>query len=186
MKKLGFATFVALIAVFVLVIGGQGSAGGHKHKVTADLLTGYQETPSVSSPTASGTFSATIDDSAQVITYRLTFVGLSGPAIQSHVHFGSRFTAGGVSFFLCGGGTKPPCPPGTTTEAVVTGTVTPADVIGPAGQGIAPGEWKEIVAAMRAGVAYANVHSPMFPAGEIRGQINDEDQNGDHGDQNGD
>jgi hypothetical protein len=177
MKKLGLATFVALIGVFALVIGGQGSAGGHKSHVKADTLTGYQEaTPAGVSTTATGTFSAEIDDDAQVITYRLTYVGLSGPALFSHVHFGNRFDSGGVSFFLCGGSTKPPCPAGTTTEAVVTGTVTPADVIGPTAQGIAPGEWTEIVDAMRAGVSYVNVHSPQFPAGEIRGQINNDDQ----------
>jgi len=62
--------------------------------------------------------------------------------------------------------------PGTT----ITGTITPADVIGPTGQGIAPGEWNELAAAIRAGVAYANVHSTTQPAGEIRGQINDNDQ----------
>jgi hypothetical protein len=174
-KKLGLAMFVALVGVFALVVGGQGSAGGHKHMVTADTLTGYQETAGVSS-TATGTFSAEIDDDAQVITYRLTFVGLSGPALFSHVHFGNRFDAGGVSFFLCGGSTKPACPAGTTTEAVVTGTVTPADVIGPAGQGIGPGDWTKIVDAMRSGVAYANVHTPQFPGGEIRGQINDDNQ----------
>ena len=177
MKKLGLATIVAIIGLVALLVGGQGSAGGHKHKLKADTLTGYQEaTPAgVSSPAGTGTFSATIDDDAQVITYTLTYVGLGTPATQSHVHFGNRFDSGGVSFFLCGG-TKPACPAGTTTEAVVTGTVTPADVIGPAAQGIAVGEWDEIVAAMRAGVAYANVHSSQFPAGEIRGQINDENQ----------
>ncbi len=58
----------------------------------------------------------------------------------------------------------------------VTGTITPANVIGPAAQGIAAGQWDKIVAAMRAGVAYANVHTTNFPQGEIRGQINDTDQ----------
>ena len=176
MKKLGLATLVAMIGLVALPVGGQGSAGGNKHKVKADTLTGYQEaTPAGVSSQGTGTFSAEIDDAAQVITYRLTYVGLGTPATQSHVHFGNRFDSGGVSFFLCAG-SKPACPPGTTTEAVVTGTVTPADVIGPAGQGIAAGEWDEIVAAMRAGVAYANVHTTQFPAGEIRGQINDDNQ----------
>ena len=46
----------------------------------------------------------------------------------------------------------------------------------PAAQGIAAGQWDKIVAAMRAGVAYANVHTTNFPQGEIRGQINDTDQ----------
>jgi hypothetical protein len=51
------------------------------------------------------------------------------------------------------------------------GVIEPADVIGPEAQGIAPGEFDELVRAMKAGVTYANVHSELFPGGEIRGQI---------------
>ena len=53
----------------------------------------------------------------------------------------------------------------------ITGTIRPPDVVGPAGQGIAAGEFGELVRAIRAGVTYANVHTAPFPAGEIRGQI---------------
>jgi hypothetical protein len=38
-------------------------------------------------------------------------------------------------------------------------------------QGIAAGEFAELVKAIRARRAYANVHSLKFPGGEIRGQI---------------
>ena len=58
----------------------------------------------------------------------------------------------------------------------MTGTIDPADVIGPASQGIAPGDRAELVQAMRNGVAYANLHTTQFPQGEIRAQINDNDQ----------
>jgi hypothetical protein len=44
------------------------------------------------------------------------------------------------------------------------------------GQRIAPGEFEELVAAIRAGRTYGNVHSTFAP-GEIRGQIHD----GNHG-----
>jgi hypothetical protein len=40
-------------------------------------------------------------------------------------------------------------------------------------QGIAAGEFDEILAAIRAGKAYANIHTTTWPAGEIRGQLND-------------
>jgi hypothetical protein len=53
----------------------------------------------------------------------------------------------------------------------VSGTITSADVIGPAGQGIAPGEFDELVRALREGATYANVHTTLYPGGEIRGQI---------------
>ena len=58
----------------------------------------------------------------------------------------------------------------------MTGTITPADVIGPASQGIGAGQFDKLVDAIRAGVTYVNVHTPSFPAGEIRGQINNDDQ----------
>jgi CHRD domain-containing protein len=178
MKKLGL--YGVLLAALVVATGtyavaSSGSAG--KKNFTSDTLTGYQEaTPAgVSSPGSTGSFSATIDDDAQTITFELRYSGLSTPATQAHIHFGNRFTSGGVSAFLCAGG-KPACPPGTTSEAVVTGTIVPADVIGPASQGISAGEFGELVAAIRAGVTYANVHSSTFPAGEVRGQIDDDDQ----------
>jgi hypothetical protein len=60
----------------------------------------------------------------------------------------------------------------------VSGTITPASVVGPAAQGIATGEFGELVRALRAGAAYANVHTTTFPAGEIRGQISDNDHGG--------
>ena len=49
-------------------------------------------------------------------------------------------------------------------------------MIGPASQGIAPGDFDAIIEAMRAGHAYANIHTTSFPSGEIRGQINNADQ----------
>ena len=44
-------------------------------------------------------------------------------------------------------------------------------MIGPAGQGIDPGEFGELLDAVRAGVTYANVHSTKYPGGEIRAQL---------------
>jgi CHRD domain len=38
-------------------------------------------------------------------------------------------------------------------------------------QAILAGELAEVLAAIRAGVAYANVHTTLSPGGEIRGQI---------------
>jgi hypothetical protein len=175
----GLVTALAVTALAVTVFAGAGGAGGNKTMVKADMLTGYQEaTPAGVSSTASGTFTATIDEDATSpnITYTLTYVGLSGPALFSHIHFGNRYDSGGISTFLCGGSTKPACPAGTTTEATVTGTIIPSDVIGPASQGIGQGDFAKLVDAIRSGVTYVNVHSPAFPAGEIRGQINNDSQ----------
>ena len=61
-------------------------------------------------------------------------------------------------------------------SGAVEGDVTPADVIGPNGQGVEPGSFQEILRAMRAGQAYVNIHTTRWPAGEIRGQINNRRQ----------
>src|SRR2546428_772845 len=40
-----------------------------------------------------------------------------------------------------------------------------------ANQGIAAGQMGRVIDAIRAGAAYGNVHSTMFPGGETRGQL---------------
>jgi hypothetical protein len=148
--------------------------------VRTDPMTGYQEAvpppgPGTISSTGTGQFVAEIDDEAQTISYELTYSEIEGgPTTQAHIHFGARGTTGGVSAFLCGGGSKPaPCPP---VEGTVTGVITAADIIGPASQGIEPGAFAELVRAIRSGVTYVNVHSTRWPTGEIRGQINDRNE----------
>ncbi len=46
-----------------------------------------------------------------------------------------------------------------------------ADVIGPGAQGVTAGQFEKVLDAIRAGAAYANVHTTTYPSGEIRGQI---------------
>jgi hypothetical protein len=71
--------------------------------------------------------------------------------------------------------------PLNTRAGRVTGTLTAADVLDLPANGIAgatastPGEFAEVIALIRAGRTYANVHSSKFPPGEIRSQINDRD-----------
>ncbi len=162
----GLVIAVVALAVSAAVASDDNRRGLNHFRAT---LSGYQETPLTLSTAGSGKFKAEIDDDAMTIEYELSFEDLEGgAAIAAHIHLGQRATTGGVSAFLCSGGNKPVCPPAGGT---VTGTIRPSDVIGPTAQGIAAGEFEELVRAIRAGFAYANVHTTGRPGGEIRGQI---------------
>ena len=60
------------------------------------------------------------------------------------------------------------CP---AAPATVTGTIRAADVIGPAPQSLTAGQYDDFVKAIRNGTTYVNVHSTLFPGGEIRAQL---------------
>ena len=135
-------------------------------------LEGFQEVPAFSTG-ASGTFKAKIDDVAGTITFELSYSGLEGAVAQAHIHVGQAGANGGISAFLCtnlgnGPAGTQSCP---ASPATVTGVIQASDVVGPTDQGVAAGEFAELVRAIRAGVSYANVHSALSPGGEIRGQI---------------
>jgi CHRD domain len=158
-------------AVCALGVGGIAIAGGGGESFEG-TLTGYEEVPAVSTG-AAGRFDATVRVHHGKIWWQLSYEGLTGAVQQAHIHFGQRDVNGGVAVFLCSNlpgapaGTQP-CP---AAPATIKGVATAAQVVGPADQGIAPGEFGELVAAMRAGLTYANVHSRAFPDGEIRAQL---------------
>ena len=169
MKTENFISVVITIAAFVL--GGLAVASSQTRNFRASL-DGYHETPLSISTGATGIFRARLNAAGDELTYELQYSGLEGGNVLfAHVHIGQKGTTGGVMFFLCGGGGKPACP---NPPATVTGTVNASNIIGPTGQGVAPGEFEEAIAAMRDGAAYANVHTAVYPTGEIRGQVNEE------------
>jgi hypothetical protein len=177
MRKL--SVVLAVLALAVVAIAASVALAGQGNRPFRASLDGYQEVvgPGSISTVGQGTFEARVNPDAMTITFTLRYT-LENPATQAHIHFAQEHVGGGVIAFLCGGGSKPPCPPGTTGEATVTGVITAADIIGPAGQGIEPGSFAEAVRAMNAEATYANIHSDRWPAGEIRGQIradNDDD-----------
>jgi hypothetical protein len=155
-----------LAAGFLAWSAGTGIADGGR--VLRAELSAFSEVPAISS-LASGDFKLKISRDGTSVEYELSYENMQAPVLFAHIHLGQRDVNGGIMAFLCGGNTKPaPCP---TPSGEVTGTVVAADIIGPAGQGVAAGEFAEFIRALRAGKAYANVHSQQFPGGEIRGQI---------------
>jgi hypothetical protein len=161
-------------ALLAAVPIGTIQADGDDHKRSFGIkLNPFQEVPSVSSA-AKGEFRLRISRDGTSMSYELSYSGLEGDVRQAHIHLGQRHTNGGISVFLCQttfntdpSGLAPTCPP----SGEVSGTLTLANVIGPAGQGIAAQQFDELVKAIRAGATYANVHSVTFPGGELRGQI---------------
>jgi hypothetical protein len=173
------------IAAAVVVVGVLGSAtyalahGGGKDVKHAQL-TGYNETPTLSTD-SSGSFTARIDDKKQTVEYTLSYSGLEGDVQQAHIHIGRPAIAGGIMAWLCQTATRVSPTPGTPTcpqSGTVTGTLTPASILAVTAQDVPAGGWDEFVAAIRNSAAYANVHTSKYPAGEIRAPLS---VGGEHG-----
>ena len=172
-----------LMTALALTITGAAIAHDRQHRNERlfAILRPTHEVPALSSG-GSGSFTAVLDEDAQAITYELSYQNLDAAPLQAHIHVGQKGVNGGISVFLCGN--APNVPPATFPQppacpaapATVTGTLTAADIIGPAAQGIAPStdtadEFAELVSVLRSGVTYANVHTTKFTGGEIRGQV---------------
>jgi CHRD domain len=172
MKRL--QTVLVLIGGFLLAPSIAGA-----ERISAEL-SGYDEVPSVST-VAQGEFSAQIARDDRSISYELRYSGLQGTVQQAHIHVAQPGVNGSIVIWLCQTATPfldptglaPQCPAGQATEAVVTGNITAANVIAGSttSQQLTAGDLAEIIAAIRAGVGYVNVHTNLSPGGEIRGHL---------------
>ena len=184
--RVGIAVLAATVLAGTAVAVSTAAEGDGGSRVIRVQLSGYQETPLALSSSGAGQFRARINKNTQTISYRLSYDGLEGAVTQAHIHFGSESQSGGISVFLCtnlgngpAGTQACPAPPAT-----VTGTIRAADVLGPSTQGIAAGEFAELLAAIRAESTYVNVHSTLYTGGEIRSQLENDsdDHHGGHND----
>ena len=125
--------------------GGLALAAPASFKVS---LTGSQQVPPVQT-TGSGSADLTYDPSTRVVTWSITYSGLSGPATMAHFHGpAEQGKNAGVVIWLS--------KQGSPAESPIKGeaTLTPEQA-----QQFIAGEW------------YVNVHTQAHAAGEIRGQV---------------
>ena len=170
MKPFPAVTVAVVAAVFVLAQPVMAADN------LAARLRGLEEVPSVSTP-GQGFFLGTVNVVGSAIDYSLVYFDLQGAVREAHIHIAQPGVNGGIVLYLCtnlappaGVPAPPSCPagPGLNTMG---GTLSAAKVVTLTAQGIAAGEFSEVLRAIRAGKAYVNVHSDLFTAGEIRGQI---------------
>lgn len=144
-------------------------------------LTGDEEVPPRETQ-AQGQAIFRISEDGSSVDFRLIATNIYNVR-QAHIHCGARGTNGPVRMWLYPvigpSGTALPTADGRQNGVLSEGTFVPGNVTCPSGQGL--------VAAMRDGLTYVNVHTDDgvppantgagdFPGGEIRGQLGDENR----------
>ena len=135
---------VGLTGVAALAFAGMAEAAPESWSVP---LTGATQTPPVDT-SGSGKADLNYDPATRVVTWTITYSGLSGPATMAHFHGPAAPGKNGpVVIWLSKQGSPAASP--ITGEA----TLTP-----------------EQAEQFTSGLWYVNVHTQAHPAGEIRGQ----------------
>jgi hypothetical protein len=130
------------------------SKGSDNVQILQADLSGANEVPARNTG-ATGTAGITIE--GQTVHFTVEVHNINAVSL-SHIHSGAAGVNGPVRVnFFTGPVTGP------VNGILAQGSFTAADVKGVS--------FDELLAEMRSGTAYVNVHSPTFPAGEIRGQI---------------
>jgi opacity protein-like surface antigen len=170
MKRVLLGAALLVLAMLPAAATASADEPGHANRFTAHLTAAQEvQTPPVVS-NARGTGVFTITDNDTKIHFRLSGRNFDPThrILQAHIHLAPKGMNGSIVLFLF-----PLNAAGVNPEGFsVSGTLTAADVVpAPAGSPAPTPTFAEIVAAMRAGNTYANIHTLQFKAGEIRGQI---------------
>ena len=141
-----FTSTKSLFAAAIMAMGVAGCGAMMPSNTVAftGQLTGAQEVPAVSS-SGTGMAEATLNKDTNVLTWKVSFSGLTGPATAGHFH--------GPAAVGANAGVVVPFS-GTSSPMEGQATLTPAQV-----------------ADLMAGKWYANVHTATNKGGEIRGQM---------------
>ena len=162
---------LVLMTTGAVAIAGVAYAGSARNFATH--LTGDAENPARDTP-AQGQATIKIAKDEESLLCKLNASNIDN-VVQAHIHLGAPDVNGPVVAFLYG-----PVPPdgGAQDGRLSATTITEDDLVGP----LDGRPLSELVAAIRRGDAYVNVHTNDgadppntgpgdFPGGEVRGQI---------------
>ncbi len=110
-------------------------------------LDGLQEVPPNASP-ATGSATVTLDDSTNDLSWNVAYSGLLGTISGAHFHA--------------------PAAPGENAGVALGVTIGPSPLVGNAVI------TDTLEGHIKSGMTYFNIHSTVFPGGEIRGQVTPE------------
>ncbi|MGV0960650.1 MAG: CHRD domain-containing protein [Limnohabitans sp.] len=133
------------LIVFVLSLSACGSMKASNTMAFTAKLSGTHEVPANGSA-GTGTVDATLDKSSHVLTWTVTYAGLSGPVKAGHFHGPAAAGANaGVALGFSG-----------PVESPIKGSAT-----------LTAAQAAEVMA----GQWYVNLHTAANPGGEVRGQV---------------
>jgi hypothetical protein len=135
---------VLAASVVTLAACGMFSTGSDAMS-TKNSMTGAQEVPPVTT-SGTGTVDTTFDKATNVLTWTVTYAGLSGPVTAGHFH--------GPAAPGANAGVVVPFTGDLTSPIRGKATLTPAQAAD-----LTSGKW------------YANLHTAKNPGGELRGQV---------------
>ncbi len=142
--RAGRTSFVAGVVAALSLLALLGATAWADLFFQAELSGAQEVPPNASAGTGIGTF--TLNTATNMLSFNIAYGGLGGIETAAHIH--SPALAGvnaGVLFPL----------PAANPKIGVVGPLTPAQVTD-----------------LRNGKMYANIHTTIFPGGEIRGQLN--------------
>ncbi len=138
MRKTTFAAVAVLAAGLTL---GYAQAATETFKGT---LSNAAEVPPTTG-TGAGTATVTLDTATKMVTYSVTYTGLTGPAAAAHIHCGAAAGANA--------GVAVPFP---AAASPISGSATMTDAQ---------------IADLEAGKCYVNIHTAANKGGEVRAQL---------------
>ncbi len=155
--------FVTTAGLAGAALAGTGVTGGRpgnsENRNFRTHLSGDEEVPPVETD-AQGQAKFKLNGTGDELHFKLIVANIDD-VVASHIHCAPAGENGPVGVTLFSGG--PTSDPGTLAE----GTITEPDD----GNGCRWSDLDDVLAAMRSGEAYVNVHTLAHPPGEIRGQI---------------
>ena len=146
-RVLFLAATLGMVAMLAIAAPAHGQG-----RPLATTLTGAAEVPGPGDPDASGTALITLNQGQGEVCFDLSWAGIDGTVTAAHIHIGSATVAGPVVV-------------GLFTGAALSGTDTASGCVSDVSE--------ELIKAIRQNPEnyYVNIHSDVFPAGAIRGQL---------------